>query len=394
MHDRDTGVLEMSVQVQRSKPTSRRRISDISSEHEEKSWVKIKDLLAVDVGGGTQDILLWQEGVEIENCVKLILPSWSRIIAAQVREATRTGQPIFLYGRLMGGGACNSAVRAHIRRGLRVMATPETALTLHDNLHRVREMGVEISEEPLDGARKIRMRDIDVELLTRCLEPYGITMPQNVAVAVQDHGYCPESSNRAFRFQNWEQFIRSSGKLNDAVYLKPPQHLTRMLAVQKDVPRALVMDTCMAAIRGALLDETVAMHRDEGILIVNVGNHHLTAALILEDRIWGVMEHHTEALDTEPIMRFLERFYTNVLSNREIFDDGGHGCMVHPDFPGFHRKPFVSVTGPKRGLLRGTGVHFAAPCGDMMLTGCFGLLDAALSMSGQSSPVEKSRFKE
>jgi len=39
----------------------------------------------------------------------------------------------------------------------------------------------------------------------------------------------------------------------------------------------------------------------------------------------------------------------------------------------------ILVTGPRREMLRGTRlrVEFAAPHGDMMLTGCYGLLRAA-----------------
>ena len=34
-------------------------------------------ILAIDVGAGTQDILIYEEGQPIENCVKLVLPSWT-----------------------------------------------------------------------------------------------------------------------------------------------------------------------------------------------------------------------------------------------------------------------------------------------------------------------------
>ncbi|MBM7624189.1 hypothetical protein [Sporohalobacter salinus] len=35
------------------------------------------------------------------------------------------------------------------------------------------------------------------------------------------------------------------------------------------------------------------------------------------------------------------------------------------------------VTGPNRQLANGLGYYFAVPCGNMMLSGCFGLLAAA-----------------
>ena len=41
----------------------------------------IDRLLAIDVGAGTQDILLFESRKPIENCVKLVLPSMSAIVA-------------------------------------------------------------------------------------------------------------------------------------------------------------------------------------------------------------------------------------------------------------------------------------------------------------------------
>lgn len=353
----------------------------------------MKDLLAIDAGGGTQDILLWREGVGMENCVKLVLPSWTRIIAGQIREATQAGQPVYLGGRLMGGGPCSQAIKDHLRQGLRVFASTDAALTLHDNLDRVRAMGVEIRDGPVEGARDIRMRDVDMGILARCLEPYGVGMPGNFAVAVQDHGHCPEGSNRKFRFQHWERFIMSGGRLQDTAYLQPPWYLTRMRAVQQDVPGAMVMDTCIAAIRGALLDEETRRHKETGVMAVNVGNHHLTAALVQKDRVWGILEHHTGALDGAKIQGLLRKFLQARLTNQEVFEDSGHGCVIHPDFPGFQDEPFISATGPRRDMVRKLGLHFAAPFGDMMLTGCFGLLDAALSIQdGAGSLAEKAQF--
>ena len=48
----------------------------------------------------------------------------------------------------------------------------------------------------------------------------------------------------------------------------------------------------------------------------------------------------------------------------------------------------ILVTGPRRELLRGTtlAAEFAAPHGDMMLTGCFGLRRAVLDRFGAQLP--------
>ena len=48
-------------------------------------------LLAVDVGTGTQDVLLFDSDLEVENCFKLVMPSPTMIVARRVKAATRRG---------------------------------------------------------------------------------------------------------------------------------------------------------------------------------------------------------------------------------------------------------------------------------------------------------------
>ncbi len=77
-------------------------------------------LLTVDVGGGTQDIFIWEPGQTVENGVKLVLPAPTQIMARRVWRFTARKQPIFLTGRVMGGGAVTQAVRSHLGQGLPV----------------------------------------------------------------------------------------------------------------------------------------------------------------------------------------------------------------------------------------------------------------------------------
>ena len=64
-------------------------------------------ILAVDVGTGTQDILLFESGKTIENCFKMVMPSPTVIVAERIKHATRRGQPLLLTGVTMGGGPCH-----------------------------------------------------------------------------------------------------------------------------------------------------------------------------------------------------------------------------------------------------------------------------------------------
>ena len=90
--------------------------------------------MAVDVGGGTQDIFIWEPGQAVENGVKLVLPAPTQVLARRIRRLTAQGQPLFLNGGVMGGGAVTAAVRWHMGHGLPVYATPQAAFTFSDRL--------------------------------------------------------------------------------------------------------------------------------------------------------------------------------------------------------------------------------------------------------------------
>jgi len=84
-------------------------------------------ILAVDVGTGTQDILLFDSTRAVENCLKLVMPSPTLLVADAIRQATAKRQHVVLTGTLMGGGPSSWAAEDHRRAGLRVYATPAAA---------------------------------------------------------------------------------------------------------------------------------------------------------------------------------------------------------------------------------------------------------------------------
>jgi len=335
-------------------------------------------ILAIDVGAGTQDVLLWEAGQPMENNVKLVLPSWTTVLARRVKQATREGRPIFLTGNLMGGGPVVSAMKRHLRAGLPVYVTPRAALTIRDNLEQVRARGYTIVEEPpeVPNLLTLHTRDVDMETLARALAPFDVTLPETVAVAVQDHGQCLEGSNRQFRFQLWREFVQAGGQMERLVYRDIPSHYTRMLAVQQDVPGAILMDTGPAALWGILQDPVAASHQDEGFIAVNVGNQHTLGVLLQGRRILGLFEHHTVLMTPEKLRRLVDRLREGTLTNEEVYADHGHGATFGPDYRPGKGFAFVAVTGPQRHMAESLGYHFAAPYGDMMLTGCFGLVAA------------------
>jgi len=329
-------------------------------------------VLFIDVGRGTQDILLYDPSQPIENSYKFVLPSPNVVIGKQIEDAARMGLPIHLEGPVMGGGENTQEVKAWLSRGARISATPSAALTIKDNLEVVHNLGVVITEEPPEDAVHIRTGDYMEQELRELFHTFAIPFPEHLGIAVQDHGYSPHMSNRLFRFaslrktleeRNWNLF----GLIDDP----PHPSMTRMQAVREQKPDALVMDTGPAAILGALQDPCVKEHAKNGVTIVNAGNGHTLAFTIYGEEICGVFEHHSGALNPENLQMYLNKLENGSLTNEEVYDDHGHGAAVHRSM----ESTLTAVTGPNRKRLL-PGAYQAAPFGDMMLTGCFGLLSA------------------
>ena len=338
-------------------------------------------VLAIDVGAGTQDILLWEAGQPMENNVKLVLPSWTTILARRVEQSTREGRPVFLTGNLMGGGPIVRAMKRHLRASHSVYTTPRAALTIRDNLDQVRERGYTILEEGEDppdipDLLTLRTRDVDLEAIERALTPFGVSLPETFAVAVQDHGECLEGSNRKFRFRLWREFVDREGHMLGLAHLEPPACYTRMQAIQQDAPGAVVMDTGPAALWGILQDQHAAAYQSEGFIALNVGNQHTLGVLLQGERILGLFEHHTTLMTPQKLAGLIDQLRAGTLTNEEIYADRGHGAYIHSDYTPGAGFDFVAVTGPQRHLAADLGQYFAAPYGDMMLTGCFGLVAA------------------
>jgi len=349
-------------------------------------------ILAVDVGAGTADILLTQPGEPIENAVKLVVPSRTQVVAARIAEATRRGQTVVFRGPTMGGGADGAAMKAHLRAGHAFVATEEAALSFADDLDKVRALGARVVGEgaarevlgrlPGDAAIEVLSGDLDVHGLRDALALLGAEPHFDaVALAVQDHGFSPHGSNRVFRFALWERAVAERWRIGELFYAAGavPPELTRLRAAAAAAADlacggpALVADTGPAALYGALPDDVT------DAVLVNVGNGHTICAVAFDGRLAGVFEHHTSALDGPGLETRLRRFLGGALGNDEVREDGGHGAVLGPLPEGLEplSLPLI-VTGPRRALLAGSELplKFAAPHGDMMLTGCFGLLRA------------------
>lgn len=351
----------------------------------------MKHVLTVDIGTGTQDLFLYREGLNLENGFKLVMPSPTMMVREKIQEATRLGEDILLTGVTMGGGPSHWAAATHLEQGHRVFATPEAAQTFNDDIEWVEhEMGVKLLSEDealsLDNVRRITLQDFDLEAIRQAFSAFGVKLElAGVGVAVFDHGAAPPNiSDRKFRFDYLERRILEENRLSAFAYPaeQVPETLTRMRAVSTsaadlDCP-LMLMDTAPAAVLGASLDPIAAMQTRS--LIVNIGNAHTLAFRIGPSGIEGVFEHHTGLLDHARLDTQLESFAAGSLKSDDVFNDHGHGALtILPEPLPLEGKDFdVIVTGPRRSMMLASRLkhYLAAPYGDMMLTGCFGLLAA------------------
>jgi uncharacterized protein (DUF1786 family) len=354
-------------------------------------------ILAVDIGTGTQDILLFDSSGPVENSPKLVMPSPTTVAADRIRSATAARETVVLTGVVAGGGPCAWALGDHIRAGLPAFATPTAALTLDDDLRRVEAEGVRlVSDDEAAGiaGAHVRLRDLDLDAIRTALRAFNVATDfDGIAVGVFDHGAAPpDVSDRVFRFQHIARVLtadldaRSFAALPEGL----PAHLTRARAVldsvDLDIP-VVFMDNGPAAALGALHDTAIARH--QRCAVVNVGNMHVLCFVLDGGRVEAAFEHHTGEVTPEQLAGMVADLLAHRLTNAAVYSSMGHGALyadelrdgIAPDRRRFEVE-VVAVTGPQRERMLPAlfeaglpNVHAAAPHGDMMISGCFGLLD-------------------
>ena len=378
-------------------------------------------ILAVDIGTGTQDIFLYDSGLNVENGFKLILPSPTMMIHRRVRQAlshagtTQSRTPILLTGHQMGGGPSAWAIEEAARAGIPVYMTPSAATTLNDELDKVEALGIKIiSEDEVNGLpstiHRLELRDFDFPAISKTFEDYGVSLNdlEAIAVAVFDHGNAPAGvSDRQFRFDYLDERIKAKNSLSAFAYLSTdiPKIMTRLQSVADSAGKLpcplVVMDTAPAAVLGAGFDPIVGKLQQK--IICNVGNFHTLAFRLGEEGIEGVFEHHTGEIDLLKLESLLRALADSTLKHEDVFNDMGHGALMYSkDIFEFGKDYFdVVVTGPRRSMFqtaltltlslgeRGNlKTYFATPFGDMMIAGCFGLLAATAEiMPNLAEPI-------
>jgi uncharacterized protein (DUF1786 family) len=254
------------------------------------------------------------------------------------------------------------------------------AYSIRNDLDEVKSMGIEIGGRPESNHfQDLEIREVDLPVLGSFLSNFGEDLKVDVlAIAVQDHGVAPKGvSDRAFRFEKMEAILRRDNRPEAFHFTEGsiPSYYLRMRSAVNAIRRTssspiLVMDTSFSAILGCI-DEATGPS-----LVVNVGNGHTIAALLVEGRIEGLYEHHTHELTPKKLEHDLGLFPRGELSGRKVFEENGHGAITLKPYKG---DVSVFVTGPNRDLFKGTGMKFvyAAPGGNTMMTGPMGLVKAA-----------------
>ncbi|WJI09468.1 hypothetical protein FGU46_04855 [Methanobacterium sp. CWC-01] len=339
-------------------------------------------ILAIDVGTGTQDIMLYDSEEPIENAVKLVLPSPTRIIANKIGNHHHD---IFLSGETMGGGPVTRAIKRHLDKGYRVVMTKSSARTVRDDLNEVRSAGIEIVDDGEEHPEiaEIKLGDIDLDILKGALQYFDVPLEfDQVGVAVQDHGFLKEMGDRDFRFHKIREKMNAPLLPEEfAFHAEAPDYFTRMQGVLRTLKgyKPTVMDSKFAALCGCTCDPFVEAL--ENFVALDIGNGHTLAASFKDGKICGVFEHHTRMLTPSKIESFISRLVSGEITHEEVHEDGGHGAWVVEPIEGCE---IVVATGPRRKIMDRTvySVYNAAPAGDVMMVGPAGLIRAIMSKRG------------
>lgn len=328
------------------------------------------NIMCIDIGKGTQDILyLDMEKSNIENAIKLILPSPTRIIADKILKMEKD---LKIDGKVMGGGPVNRAIFQHIEKGYKVIMTKRCARTVRDDLEEVAKRGI-ILKDAVDCPDVI-LRDLDFEMFKKIFREIGVEFrPDIVGIACQDHGYIKGQSDRITRFNYFREQLRRSSNPLEYIIVEEGGRFSRFKSILETLResnyKGFVMDSKIASICG-ILDYAI----EEGIeefIGLDIGNGHTLGVSIKDGKIKGIFEHHTGMLTPEKLKDIVDRLAEGSLRNEDIYEDGGHGAVV---LEGIEPQE-VFITGPNREMFKRYG-RYAYPGGDVMITGCVGLLRA------------------
>lgn len=330
------------------------------------------NILCIDIGKGTQDILYLnteKNKNNIENAVKLILPSPTTVIANKIRN---TNEDLRIDGKIMGGGPVNKAIENHLKKGFKVEISKNVAKTIRDDLDEVKDRGIVIKDKTNNP--NIIFGDLNFDMLKNIFKTFGEEFnPDFVCVACQDHGFIKGQSDRITRFRYFEKELKKTTNPYEFLFYNKDDCNTfsRFKSILDTLGEnnynGFIMDSKMASICG-ILDYANENGLTEFIGL-DIGNGHTLGVSIKDGEIKGIFEHHTRMLNPEKLKSIVNKLSNGTLTNNEIFNDRGHGAVVMDKI----NPEEILIAGPNRRLFKNYG-KYAYPGGDVMITGCIGLL--------------------
>ena len=340
-------------------------------------------ILAIDVGTGTEDIMLYDSEKEIENSMKLVIPSPHLTIGQMITECDND---IYFDGVIMGGGKIKERCLEHMEKGYKVVFEDLAARTIRDNIEQVKSYGFEVADEnsyedpKYSNYTKISLKDVDVNHLIDIFSSFDLDLEvDELIVAVQDHGYSEDMGDRDFRFEKIKEKLPEP-KEPEVFAMEAeevPEYFTRMQSVikslAKDNPefKPVIMDTKFASLAGVCYDKEVINLII--FVVMDIGNGQTTVASIEDGKIQGVFEHHTRDLTPQRLEELVLALADGTIRHEDVHDEGGHGAFALNPISKIEK---VVVAGPKRALIEDTNLDYyhAAPGGDVMMTGTVGLV--------------------
>lgn len=353
--------------------------------------------LILDIGAGTMDVLCYDSKAGLTY--KAVGESPTLFLAKAVE---RLHHDLLITGCEMGGGPISEALIQKAKKS-RVLMSASAAATLHHDLEKVRSLGIEVVKDQEaeavqggEGFSHLTIGDLDIARLRRLLQGLGVPFLFDiVGICAQDHGRPPEGvSHLDYRHAFFKARLDENPYPHDLLYRNDelPPSFSRLTAIAKSaealpVDEIYLMDSGMAAMLGATLDPQAS--RKKRVLTLDVATSHTVGAALDRGEICGFFEYHTRDIAIERVETLLRDLADGNLDHAGIMREGGHGAYIRKAF-GFGAAEIIVATGPKRGMLKNTGLPFVfgAPLGDTMMTGTAGVLEAVIRRKGLASLLD------